>query len=132
VSAVAAIANKPRDIDHASANFVTTVTQLQRRSCDRPFERQWRRATQLKQEMTMLKFEQTAAEVLTDEQLESVSGGRLSLWGVIAAAEQGYSTGKSVGGTAGGIVGGAVGAVYGFLFGWAQHLSGAVIGSMPE
>ena len=65
----------------------------------------------------MLKHaEQIAAEVLTDAQLESVSGGR-PLSEIIAAAKQGYSTGSSIGGTAGGIVGGAVVAVYGFFFG---------------
>jgi hypothetical protein len=69
------------------------------------------------QEMTMLKHaEQTVPECLTDAQLESVSGGH-TFSEIIAAAEQGYSTGKSLGGTAGGIVGGAVGAVYGFFFG---------------
>jgi uncharacterized membrane protein len=68
-----------------------------------------------KQEMTMLTHaaEQTASEVLTDEQLELATAGFFSE--LIAGAEKGYSTGKSVGGTAGGVVGGAVGAVVGAL-----------------
>ena len=68
----------------------------------------------------MLKHEaeQTAPEVLTDEQLELVSGGLFKE--IIAAAEKGYTTGSSVAGTGGGIVGGAIGAACGFwgsLFG---------------
>ena len=62
----------------------------------------------------MLKHaEKIAPQVLTDAQLESVSGGH-TLSEIFAPAKQGYATGSSIGGTAGGIVGGAVGAVYGF------------------
>jgi hypothetical protein len=70
-----------------------------------------------KQEVRMLKHEaeQTAPEVLTDEQLELASGGFFKE--IIAAAEKGYDTGKSIGGTAGGVVGGAIGAVVGLIFG---------------
>jgi hypothetical protein len=67
--------------------------------------------------MRMLKHEaeQTAPEVLTDEQLELASGGFFKE--IIAAAEKGYDTGKSLGGTPGGVVGGAIGAVVGLIFG---------------
>jgi len=96
---------------------VTLITVQRKRSCELELIGA-ATVLLLKQEMTtMLKHaEQIAPKVLTDAQLESVSGGH-TLSEIFAAAEQGYATGKSIGGTGGGIVGGAVGAVYGFLFG---------------
>lgn len=62
----------------------------------------------------MLKYEaeQTAPDVLTDEQLELVSAGLFKE--MIEYAQKGYT---ATSGCGLGIVGGTVGAVYGFFFG---------------